>query len=175
MIFGAVIKRNLMNNVFLLTGGNIGDRIMHLQKACAAIEKQVGTILKKSSIYETAAWGLTDQSPFLNQVLQVSTTLLPHEVLQTILEIESKMGRQRLMKLGPRIIDIDILFYGNVILDAADLTIPHPEIVNRRFVLIPMVEISAKFIHPLLMKNMTELEQSCADPLAVRQLLHFPQ
>ena len=157
-----------MNNVFLLTGGNIGDRILHLQKACAEIEKQVGTILKKSSIYETAAWGSVMQSSFLNQVLLVSTALLPQEVLETILDIESEMGRKRVEKMGPRIIDIDILFYEDFIIKSSHLTIPHPEIQYRRFVLAPMAEIESSFFHPQLKKDIGLLLYECKDELVVK-------
>ncbi len=164
-----------MNKVFLLTGGNMGDRAANLNLATHHIENRIGKIVIKSLVYETAAWGLTDQANFLNQVLEVSTTLEPQQLLEVIETIEKEMGRKRIQKMGPRIIDIDILFYNNDIINQSNLTIPHPAIANRRFVLIPLVEIAPALLHPLLKKTMAELEQACPDPLAVRLLPHLPQ
>jgi 2-amino-4-hydroxy-6-hydroxymethyldihydropteridine diphosphokinase len=91
-----------MNDAYLLTGGNIGDRLVSLQQACMKIEKQAGIVLQKSAVYETAAWGITDQNLFLNQVLLVSTSLPPEELLHTLLNIEQELGRKRIMKNGPQ-------------------------------------------------------------------------
>src|SRR4051812_45079808 len=102
-----------MNELYLLTGGNIGDRLLNLQLARELIATESGAILQKSGIYETAAWGITNQNSFLNQVLLVATILPAQELLQTLLGIEQKLGRQRIEKMGPRTIDIDILFYNN--------------------------------------------------------------
>ena len=99
-----------MEEVFLLTGGNIGDRFQNLKRASEAIEEQAGRVLQKSALYETAAWGKTDQAPFINQVLHISTTLPPEDLLETLLQIEQQLGRQRFEKMGPRTIDLDILF-----------------------------------------------------------------
>lgn len=159
-----------MNDVYLLTGGNIGNRLLNLQLALMLIEKQVGTILKKSAVYETAAWGLTTQSPFLNQVLLVSTSLPAFELLKTLLQIEHELGRERKEKMGPRTIDIDILFYNTEIISSRDLTIPHPQIANRRFVLTPLNEIAPEFIHPGLKKKIAELLEMCPDNLEVKKI-----
>jgi 2-amino-4-hydroxy-6-hydroxymethyldihydropteridine diphosphokinase len=156
-----------MNNVYLLIGGNMGDRLKNLSESTKCIEKEVGAILKKSSIYETAAWGVTDQPSFLNQVLFVSTKLSAEDVLKTILSIEEKMGRKRVEKMGPRTIDIDILFYNDEIISLPNLSVPHPHIANRRFVLAPLAEIAPVLFHPVLQKNITELLKVCPDTLEV--------
>ncbi|HKG69644.1 MAG TPA: 2-amino-4-hydroxy-6-hydroxymethyldihydropteridine diphosphokinase [Segetibacter sp.] len=158
-----------MNDAYLLTGGNIGDRLVSLQQACMKIEKQAGIVLKKSAVYETAAWGITDQNLFLNQVLLVSTSLPPQELLQTLLHTEQELGRKRIVKMGPRIIDIDILFYNNEIISTPVLTVPHPQIANRRFVLTPLNEIAPGFVHPGMPKTITELLEICPDTLEVRK------
>ena len=159
-----------MNNVFLLTGGNLGDRLANLQNAFKLVDELVGTVVKKSSIYETAAWGLTDQPSFLNQVLLCTTQLTAGQILQTILLIEGQMGRKRFEKMGPRIIDIDILFYNDGVIDLPDLKVPHPEIINRRFVLEPLQEIAPDYIHPALKRSIAELLSACTDPLEVKML-----
>lgn len=158
-----------MNEAYLLTGGNIGDRLMNLQQACFKIEKQAGAILRKSDVYETAAWGLTEQNSFLNQVLLISTMYNAEELLQKLLYIEQESGRKRVVKMGPRIIDIDILFYNNEIISTSDLIVPHPQITNRRFVLTPLNEIAPDFVHPVLQETITELLEICPDNLKVKK------
>ena len=156
-----------MNSVFLLTGGNIGNRIKNLESAATKIEKEVGKILQSSSVYETAAWGVTDQQAFLNQVLEVETTLTPQDLLSVILSIEKQLGRERLQRFGPRTIDIDILFYNDEIISTETLSVPHPEMQNRRFVLVPLNEIAETIIHPILNKPVNQLLQECKDELEV--------
>lgn len=163
-----------MNNVYLLTGGNIGDRVLNLNNAREQIEKQVGIVLKQSVVYETAAWGVTNQNSFLNQVLLVQTSLPPEELLQTLLHIEQQLGRKRIEKMGPRTIDIDILFYNSEIISSPHLTIPHPQIANRRFVLTPLNEIAPGFVHPVLQKTITQLLKICPDQLEVKKIVHSP-
>lgn len=160
-----------MNDVYLLTGGNIGDRIMYLMQAEKIIEKHIGKVLKKSVVYETAAWGLTDQDPFLNQVLLVSAPLPAEKLLQTLLLIEQQLGRKRIEKMGPRTIDIDILFYNSKIISSPHLTVPHPQIAKRRFVLTPLNEIAPRFVHPVLKKTITELLDMCPDHLEVKKYI----
>lgn len=156
-----------MNNVYLLTGGNLGDRAANLQQAANLIEQSAGTLVTFSSIYETAAWGIIDQPSFLNQVLLLQTDYKPHDLLKKLLFIEEQMGRKRSVKFGPRIIDIDILFYNNQIIKSENLMIPHPEIQNRRFVLASLNEIASDFIHPIFNKTIRELLNVCNDPLQV--------
>lgn len=158
-----------MNEVYLLTGGNVGDRLSNLQQASGKIEKEAGTVLKKSAIYETAAWGLTDQNHFLNQVLLISTSSGSEDLLQKLLHIEQELGRKRMIKMGPRNIDIDILFYNNEIISSPNLTVPHPQIANRRFVLTPLNEIARAFVHPVLQKTIAQLLEVCPDHLEVKK------
>ena len=158
-----------MNKVFLLTGGNLEARMQNLQKAGSLIEECVGQILRKSFVYETAAWGNTAQPSFLNQVIEIATLLPAEKVLSTILEIEQKLGRIRLEKMGPRMIDIDILYFNHSIFFSTNLIIPHPQLHNRRFVLIPLAEIAPEFVHPILEKNSQQLLQACDDLLEVKK------
>ncbi|HTB25423.1 MAG TPA: 2-amino-4-hydroxy-6-hydroxymethyldihydropteridine diphosphokinase [Puia sp.] len=159
-----------MNKAYLLTGGNEGDRFLHMQQARTNIELICGQLLLVSSIYETAPWGKTDQPDFLNQVILVDTKFSPEELLKAILSIEEKDGRKRTVKNAPRTIDIDILFYNNLILEKPGLTIPHPRIAIRRFVLEPLNEISPEFIHPVFGKTMRELLLECKDELGVKKI-----
>jgi 2-amino-4-hydroxy-6-hydroxymethyldihydropteridine diphosphokinase len=158
-----------MNRAFLLTGGNLGDRMKNMSLCSSLVEKACGKILRKSSIYETAAWGKTDQPDYLNQVLLVDTHLPPEELLAVLLSVEKDMGRYRGEKYGPRIIDIDILLYNDEVINESMLNIPHPRMQERRFVLEPMNEIAPGMVHPLLHKTMSQLLKECSDPLAVNK------
>ena len=158
-----------MNRTYLLIGGNVGNRQENLSRATTMIESKVGKILRASSLYETAAWGVTDQPSFLNQVLLVETKLDPEQVLDAILSIETEMGRKRTEKFGPRTIDVDILFFNDLIMHKNALTIPHPQLHLRRFTLEPLNEIAPKFIHPIFKKSISELLQQSADPLVVKK------
>jgi len=159
-----------MNKAYLLTGGNMGNREENLAKACKLISEQCGEPRAISSLYKTAAWGKNDQPSFLNQVLEIYTELNPRQLLQQILKIEKQIGRVRKEKYGPRIIDIDILFYNDEAHDYPLLKLPHPEIQNRRFVLVPMAEIAPTLVHPVLKKTIADLLQSCPDHLPVRKV-----
>src|SRR5512138_373431 len=154
-----------MNTAYLLIGGNLGDRKENLSKAIELINEQCGVVRKASSLYETAAWGITDQPSFLNQALEISTSHNAKQLMRKILRIEEMMGRVRKEKFGPRIIDIDILFYKNEIHDLRFLKIPHPELQNRRFVLTPLAEIDPGLQHPVLNKTIAELLEECPDNL----------
>jgi len=158
-----------MNEVFLLTGGNIGNRLNYLLEAKEKIKKRCGRILQESSVYETAAWGNEKQEAFLNQVLKIESSLHPEKLLHTILQIEKYYGRKRELKYGPRTIDIDILFFDDDIINQHGLKIPHPQIQNRRFVLIPLSEIAGNKIHPVFNKTISQLLAECPDPLAVNK------
>lgn len=161
----------MQNEVYLLLGSNLGNREKQLAEALQKVESQTGTILKASSIYETQAWGKTDQSAFLNQVVMVSSLFSPHELLMKLLKLEEDLGRQRNELWGPRIIDLDILFFGDSVVHQPDLVIPHPEIAKRRFTLVPLVEIAPDFVHPLLKKTSRQLLAECTDPLEVKRFL----
>ena len=163
-----------MNKVILITGGNIGNRKKNLQTAAALIEEQVGTIIQSSKIYETEAWGLSGQHAFYNQVHILESKLDAQTIIDTILEIETKMGRVRTVKNAARIIDIDILFFNDEIIHEPNLTIPHPEISNRRFVLMPMEEVAPEMIHPVLKKSIRELLCISTDKLKVTPLTTLP-
>jgi 2-amino-4-hydroxy-6-hydroxymethyldihydropteridine diphosphokinase len=159
-----------MNKVFLLIGGNMGDRLQNLHQAIALISAACGPVIQQSAVYETAAWGKTDQAAFLNQALLLATSLTPQELITTLLSVEEKMGRRRMEKNGPRVIDIDIIFYNDLVMHEPNLTIPHPQLQNRRFVLVPLAEIAPTFIHPVLHKTIEELLAECEDRLAVEKL-----
>jgi len=159
-----------MNKAYLLTGGNEGDRYLNMQQARTNIEHICGQVLQVSSLYETAPWGKTDQADFLNQVLLIETTWTPWELLKVILQIEEKGGRIRKEKNAPRTIDIDILFYDHLIIDEPGLSIPHPRIAERRFVLEPLNEISPGYEHPVLHKTIHQLLLECTDELAVKKI-----
>ena len=159
-----------MSRAHLLIGGNLGDRKNNLLTAISLINEQCGTLTRSSSIYETEPWGKTDQPSFLNQALEISTSLNARQLMRKILKIEKEMGRVRKEKLGPRIIDIDILLYENEIHDLRFLKIPHPEMQKRRFVLVPLAEIDSTLQHPVLKKTIAELLEECPDNLEVRKI-----
>lgn len=146
-----------MASVYLQLGANLGERADSLASAVQQIEARIGPVLLASKQYETPAWGLTDQPDFLNQVILVDSALDPWLVLQTILDIEKNMGRQRKEKWGPRLIDIDILGIDDLIIDSPDLTIPHPWLHRRLFVLEPFAEIAPHWVHPILLLTVKEL------------------
>lgn len=150
-------------SIFLLLGSNLGERLAILESARQHIAGRVGTISAQSSIYETAPWGVLDQPAFLNQVLRVETEFAPEEVLRIILDIEHELGRIRYERWGARVIDIDLLYYSDLVLDTARLTLPHPRLQDRRFTLIPLAEIAPDYVHPLLRKTSQELLTMCAD------------
>lgn len=154
-----------MNKAYLLIGGNMGDRLANLEMAKLAIHKEIGPILLSSSMYETAAWGKEDQPAFLNQALLIETNLIAHDLMMALLAIEKNMGRIRQEHLGPRTIDLDIIFFNDQIIDTENLTIPHPQMQKRNFVLSPLKEIAPNFIHPILKKSITQLLMDCEDPL----------
>ena len=156
-----------MNKAYLLTGGNMGDREEALGKALAIIRGYCGNISVTSSIYETAAWGNTDQPAFLNQALEIVTELNARQLIRRILRTEKSMGRIRGEKYGPRLIDIDILLFDNQKHNYRLLKLPHPELQNRRFALIPLAEIAPAVIHPVFQKTITQLLTECNDPLPV--------
>ena len=159
-----------MNTVYVLAGTNLGNRLQYLQQAANVMEEQCGIIIKRSSIYETAAWGITDQPSFYNQAFAVSTALRPAQFMQTLLKIENSMGRKRVIKMGPRIIDLDILLIDDLIIDTELLKVPHPYLPERRFALLPLNEFAGEVIHPVLGKTIEELLEECKDEGEVKKL-----
>ncbi len=159
----------MMNTAYLLTGSNMGNRQEYLEKAKELLAGQCGYISKTSSIYETAAWGNTHQPAFLNQVIQLSTALSARQLMRRILKVEKQLGRVRNEKYGPRVIDIDILLFDDEIHNYALLKLPHPEMPNRRFALLPLAEIAPGIIHPVLQKTISQLLHDCTDTLAVKK------
>ena len=159
-----------MNNCYILLGGNQGNRLKNLEDARTSIAR-LGEIVEASGIYQTAAWGKTDQPDFLNQVIVLKTKLPPAELMNALLGIETGMGRQRKEKYDPRTIDLDILYYGERVVDQPGLSIPHPRIPERRFVLEPLNEIAPNFVHPVLMVTNHQLLADCSDRLPVEKLI----
>ncbi|HYE54424.1 MAG TPA: 2-amino-4-hydroxy-6-hydroxymethyldihydropteridine diphosphokinase [Chitinophagaceae bacterium] len=159
-----------MNRTYLLIGGNVGDRFKNLEKARQLVGSKAGKIVQQSALYETAAWGMQDQPAFLNQVLVVDTVLDPEALLDTILGVEKEMGRERLEKYGPRTIDIDILLFNDLVVETDRLTVPHPQMHQRRFALAPLADVAAATIHPVLKKSIDELLLECPDKLPVKKL-----
>lgn len=156
-----------MNDVYLLIGGNIGDRMNFLNESIKKIEELCGEVKAKTGVYETEPWGNTNQAPFLNQVIKISTSLTPHELLSQVLDIEVSFGRVRQEKNGARTIDIDILYFNDLIMSDENLIIPHPRISVRKFVLIPLAEIAKNHIDPVHKISVKELLENCQDTLLV--------
>lgn len=145
----------------------MGDRSMLLTRAREAIRDEIGSLEATSSIYETEAWGKLDQPNYLNQVVALSTPDLPEEVLEKAMKIEQALGRERNEKWGARTLDIDVLFFEDRRIDQPNLTIPHPELHNRRFVLVPLNEIAPDLVHPVKKKSIKDLLNEVADDLIV--------
>jgi len=160
-----------MNQVYLLTGGNLNDRFYLLNKARELIANNIGICFKKSSIYESEPWGFDSEQNFLNQVLIVTTELSPIEVLNECQKIEKELGRIRESEnYASRTMDIDILFYNNEIITEPLLKVPHEHLHKRRFTLEPLVELTPDFIHPLLNKSLKEILENCSDISNVKML-----
>jgi 2-amino-4-hydroxy-6-hydroxymethyldihydropteridine diphosphokinase len=153
-----------MNIVFLGIGTNLGDRENNLKDSISAIEEHIGSIVKTSSVYETEPWGFEAQNDFLNMVVKVETKLNPSGVLGAILMIETLLGRRRGEKqYVSRLIDIDIILFGDHVLDEMSLKIPHPRLQERKFVLLPLCEIEPQLVHPVLKRSIVSLLESCPD------------
>lgn len=142
---------------YLSIGSNLGDRRHNCLEAIRLIEAEGIKVVKRSSLYETKPWGLKDQPDFINMVVCAETSLSPEELLKKLKFIEKKMGRKESKRWGPRLIDIDILFYDDLVIDSPELKIPHPYIKEREFVLLPLSEIEPEFVHPVLKKTVREL------------------
>lgn len=159
-----------MQDVYLLLGSNLGDSIANIKQAVEIIQTNVGQVKNSSSLYKSAAWGNCNQPDFYNQVIVIDCPFSPRQLLENITVIENVLGRRRLEKWGSRTIDIDILFFGDTIVEEVDLIIPHIELHNRRFTLMPLMEIAPDFIHPRLKKSIAKLFQNLTDILPVQQI-----
>ena len=158
-----------MNTAYLLIGGNLGDRAAYLALAVRHISDHCGCVTSTSAIYETAAWGNTNQPAFYNQAVELDTALSPEALLDALLAIELEMGRLREVKYGPRTIDLDILMINDIVVGTPRLTIPHPQMHKRRFALLPLNEIAPALYHPILDKTIHELLLNCPDTLDVQK------
>lgn len=145
-----------MTIAYLGLGTNLGDRLMNLGQAIQSLSAVV-TVLRSSRVYETLPVGFADQPKFLNQVAEIETELTPQDLLETVKHIELQMGRQKTFRDGPRLIDIDILFYGDRVIDLPNLTIPHPRLSTRAFVLAPLAELAPSLKHPVLGKTVVKM------------------
>ena len=152
-----------MSKVYLSIGSNKGNRSVLINKAIDEIEKKVGIIISRSSIYQSKSWGF-DSNDFYNLSLLIDTNIEPKSLLINLKKIEKSMGREDIDgSYSDRFIDIDILFYDNIIIDSEDLKIPHPKIEIRKFVLVPMLEIADDYVHPILNKTIRQLDNECDD------------
>jgi 2-amino-4-hydroxy-6-hydroxymethyldihydropteridine diphosphokinase len=146
-----------MNHIaFLALGTNLGDRLANLRAALNAFSPEI-KVVAESKVYETPPWGYEDQPAFLNMAVRCETALEPESLLKRIQQLEVELGRQQSFRWGPRLIDIDILFYDDLFLESESLTTPHPRLHERGFVLVPLVEIAPDFVHPVSKKKIKEL------------------
>jgi 2-amino-4-hydroxy-6-hydroxymethyldihydropteridine diphosphokinase len=162
--------------IFLSLGTNLGDReenLIRCLETLGAVEEL--EIIRISSIYETDPIGVTEQPDFLNMVVEIITSLSPMELLHTVKNIEKKLGRKETFRWGPRLIDIDILAYKNLILEENELFIPHQRLAERLFVLVPLKEIAPFFRHPKTKKPVKELIRNCSDLTQVRLKKHYSE
>jgi 2-amino-4-hydroxy-6-hydroxymethyldihydropteridine diphosphokinase len=157
----------MTEGIFIGLGSNVGDRHFYLQNAIELLQLKV---LRNSSLYETEPVGYLDQSWFLNSVILIETDITPVELLLRCQQVENRLGRKREIPKGPRTIDLDILFFHQLILDTPQLIVPHPAIQDRRFVLEPLEEIAPAFMHPVWNKTVSQLLHDCPDKSIVRRL-----
>jgi len=159
----------MSSTTVLSLGSNLGDRSNYLFQARENICRTIGKSIQNSAIYETEPWGLTEQNAYLNQVVEIETTMSPVDILSAIQAIEELLGRIRTLRYGPRTLDIDILYIGQTRVENERLQIPHPQIAHRRFLLVPLSEILPDFVHPVLGFNHRELLNLTADLLTVKR------
>jgi 2-amino-4-hydroxy-6-hydroxymethyldihydropteridine diphosphokinase len=161
----------MKQHAYILLGSNLGDRTYHLQQALSLLDTDCGFVILQSSIYESPPWGFEAEQPFLNQVVKIETDHSPPELLTRLLSIEKQMGRERNgSAYSSRIIDLDILYYESIVLNEPLLSIPHPRLHLRRFTLLPLTEIAADFVHPLLKLTNAELLKKTVDLSEVKPI-----
>lgn len=156
---------------YIALGSNLGDRLSYISTATQYIQQRVGRIVQSSDLYETDAWGVTDQPTYYNKVLEVETNLQAEEILALCLAIETELGRVRSQRWGARTIDIDILLHKNQIIDSESLTLPHPRMHERKFVLLPLSTIAPHEKHPIFRATIQTLLTQCTDTLLVKLVL----
>ena len=160
----------MKKTVYLSLGSNVGDRAANLRTAIQGLE-ELGHVTSTSSFYETEPVDVKDQPWFLNCVVKLETELMPKQLLNAVLALEERMGRRRKQPKGPRAIDVDILLFGNSMIESKELVVPHPRMHERRFVLEPMAEIAGEMRHPGLKRTMRELRDGLADGAVVRKFV----
>jgi 2-amino-4-hydroxy-6-hydroxymethyldihydropteridine diphosphokinase len=158
-----------MNEIYLSLGSNMGDRAVNIARAVACLRERSLKVVQQSSLYETEPVDFLDQEWFLNCVIQIETELKPEELMRVLLEVERALGRERRIPKGPRVIDIDILLYGAELVRTPELKIPHPRMIERRFVLVPLAEIAPEVWHPVFKKAIAELLALTPDQSEVRR------
>ncbi len=160
-----------MNRVFLLTGSNRGESLRLMNTAVRLVGEELGQVVRESRVYCSEPWGYSSSALFYNQSIEIASTLSADSILEKILEIETRMGRIRLGEgYSDREMDIDILFYGDEIIEKENLAIPHPRMHLRRFALVPMEEIAPNLIHPVFNKSISQLLTTCTDSSAVVEI-----
>lgn len=159
-----------MPQVYIIIGSNLGNREFNIVEAEKLILQKIGDVVKSSHLYETEPWGASKRKKFLNKALIVETNLKPYSILEQSQTIEKYLGREHNNDMKPRIIDIDILFIDNLIMNDKSLTVPHPLIAERNFVLVPLSEICRDFVHPVFNKTIGQLLNDCQDKLDVKKL-----
>ncbi|MFN9113435.1 MAG: 2-amino-4-hydroxy-6-hydroxymethyldihydropteridine diphosphokinase [Bacteroidota bacterium] len=167
MGFHTTLKSAFRQRAVLLLGGNLGDPLSFFASAEKLLERNSGNIIARSPVYLSEPWGNAEQPVFMNQALLLVTPLPPALLLQRLLDIEKALGRIRKERWGPRIIDIDLLCYGNKVCKSEFLSLPHPALPERRFALLPMSKVAAHWRHPVLGKTTLQLLHGCTDPLKV--------
>jgi len=158
-----------MNTVYLQLGSNLGEREQLIFDAVQEISEHVGKVNVRSQIYESSPWRVDGQESYLNQLIEVKTLLSAQAILISVLKIENNLGRVRIEKWGERLIDIDIIFFNNDIIESPDLCVPHKHMHERNFVLIPLNEIASTFIHPKYNKTVEDLLKQCTDTQLVKE------